>query len=162
MMIPNRILSAFVLALVCVGSLASFLPAEAKHYHDRRYSRHDHGRHYGHSRNRYHNDYRDNRLVDYKTGKILKGGLVGAGIGAGAGLLLDRPVGKTALVGAGVGAGTQAVRYSRTMRRHPIAKTAAYGALAGTGVSAATGRKLSHGALWGGAIGAGVGVLRDF
>lgn len=160
-MAVNRIASALLLALTLAGSLASFSTAEAKHYHNRHYSRHDYGRHYGHAHNQYYDDRRGGGL-DYKTGKILKGGLVGAGIGAGAGLLLDRPVGKTALVGAGIGAGTQAVRYSRTIRRHPVVKTAAYGALAGTGVSAATGRKLSSGALWGGGIGAGLGVLRDF
>lgn len=123
--------------------------ADAKH-------RGPHGRAYGYY------DQRQNRWVDYQTGKIIKGGLVGAGIGAGAGLLLDRPVGKTALAGAGIGAGTQAVRYSRTMQRHPIVKTAAYGALAGTGVSAATGKRLGKGALWGGAIGAGLGTLKYF
>lgn len=161
-MIPQRILSALLLALLCAGSLASFLPAEAHPRGHARYSRHDHGRHHGHARNRHYHDQRRDSLVDYKTGKILKGGLVGAGVGAGAGLLLDRPVGKTALVGAGVGAGTQAVRYSSTMRRHPVVKTAAYGALAGTGVSAATGKKLGSGALVGGAVGTGVGILRDF
>lgn len=114
-----------------------------------------------HAQNRYY-DNRRHAWVDYKTGKILKGGLVGAGVGAGAGLLLDRNVGKSALVGAGIGAGTQAVRYSDTMHRHPIVKTAAYGALAGTGVSAATGRRLGHGAAWGGAIGAGLGALKHF
>lgn len=127
--------------------------AEAKH---RGPHRGHHGRAYGYY------DHRQNRWVDYQTGKIIKGGLVGAGIGAGAGLLLDRNVGKSALVGAGIGAGTQAVRYSRTMQRHPIAKTAAYGALAGTGVSAATGKRLGKGALVGGALGAGFGALEHF
>lgn len=107
--------------------------------------------------------YDDNRRswVDYKTGKILKGTLVGAGIGAGAGLLTGRNVGRTALIGAGLGAGAQATRYSSFMRRHPIVKTATYGALAGTGVSAVAGdsRHLGTGALIGGGIGAGVGAL---
>lgn len=136
-------------ALLLSGVVAPFSGAEAKRHHN-------HGRY-----NRYY-DARHNRWVDYQTGKIIKGGVVGAGIGAGAGLLMDRPVGKTALIGAGIGAGTQAVRYSRTMQRHPIAKTAAYGALAGTGVSAATGKRLGQGALVGGAIGTGLGVLNHF
>lgn len=146
----QRALSVFLsFALLLSGLVAPFSSAEAK-------------RHYNHGRYHRYYDARHDRWVDYQTGKILKGGIVGAGIGAGAGLLLDRPVGKTALVGAGIGAGTQAVRYSRTMQRHPIAKTAAYGALAGTGVSAATGRRLGKGALVGGAVGAGLGTLKYF
>jgi hypothetical protein len=148
-MLSKQLKSASLLALLLIGLVAFPVDADARHY--RGYSRYNQG-----YSNRY---YGRDRYADYQTGKILKGGLVGAGIGAGAGLLLDRPVGRTALVGAGVGAGTQAVRYSRTMRRHPIVKTAAYGALAGTGVSAATGRRLGKGALWGGAIGTGIGAL---
>ena len=149
-MIPQRLFGALMAAVVIFAGVSSFATADAKHY--RGYNRYDQGRHY------------DNRRggIDYKTGKIIKGGVVGAGIGAGAGLLLDRPVGRTALVGAGIGAGTQAVRYSRTMHRHPVVKTAAYGALAGTGVQAARGRRLAPGALWGGGIGAGIGALRNF
>lgn len=149
-MIPKRLLSTLMLAFLLFAGITSFTAADAKRY--RGYSRYSQGRYYDGRRGG----------IDYKTGKIIKGGVVGAGIGAGAGLLLDRPVGKTALVGAGIGAGTQAVRYSRTMRRHPVAKTAAYGALAGTGVQAARGRQLLPGALWGGGIGAGVGALRHF
>lgn len=108
----------------------------------------------------YYYDCRRQSWVDYQTGKILKGGLVGAGIGAGAGLLLDRNVGKSALIGAGLGAGAQAVRYSRTMHRHPIAKTAAYGALTGVGVNAICQDNLGKGALWGAGIGAGLGALQ--
>jgi hypothetical protein len=123
-------------------------------------------RYYGHSRYYDRGGYRGGSRygVDYKTGKILKGGLVGAGIGAGGGLLTGRSVGRTALIGAGLGAGVQATRYSRTMRRHPILKTAAYGALTGTGVSAMTGdgRRLGRGALWGGGIGAGLGALSHY
>ena len=158
-------LCSMILTVGILAGSATLMPiAEAKHRH------HDNGNHYGWYKNKnghYYNrqgrrgyyDRRRSAWVDYKTGKIIKGGLVGAGIGAGAGLLLDKHVGKSALVGAGLGAGTQAVRYSNTMRRHPIAKTAAYGALAGTGVSAATGRGLGKGALWGGAIGTGIGAL---
>ena len=106
-------------------------------------------------------DYQRAQLVDYKTGKIIKGGLVGAGIGAGTGLLLERNVGRNALLGAGLGAGTQALRYSSTMRRHPIMKTAGYGALTGLGVSALTRRgNLGSGALIGGGLGAGLGALQ--
>lgn len=102
-------------------------------------------------------------LVSYKTGKIIKGSVIGAGIGAGTGLLLDGNVGRNALIGAGLGAGTQALRYSSTMRRHPIAKTAGYGALTGVGVSALTRHGgLGTGAAVGGALGAGLGVLQHY
>lgn len=109
--------------------------------------------------------YRDTRnrnaLVDWKTKKVLKGGLIGAGVGAGAGALLDKNVGKTAILGAGIGAGTQAVRYSNYMRRHPVVKTAAYGTLAGAGASQLTRHgSIAKGSLWGAAIGTGVGAFR--
>jgi len=146
------------LAICLLAGSAGFAPeAQANHgWYDRNGHYHASNGYYG---RRYY-DRRGGGLVDYKTGKILKGGLVGAGIGAGAGLLLDRNVGKTALAGAGIGAGTQAIRYSRTMQRHPIVKTAAYGALTGAGVSALSRRtSLGKGALWGAGIGAGLGAL---
>ncbi|WP_373532186.1 hypothetical protein [Vampirovibrio sp.] len=146
MMTSKRLLSTLMVATFLLTGTSLLPTADAKHYRN-------HGRY---------NDARRPGGVDYKTGKIIKGGLIGAGVGAGAGLLLDRPVGRTAVVGAGVGAGTQAVRHSSTLRRHPIVKTGAYGALAGTGVSAVTGKKLAPGALWGGAIGTGVGALNHF
>lgn len=146
-MIVKQLLSTLMAASLLLAGTSFLTTADAKHYHR------NNGRF---------NDYRRPSGVDYQTGKIIKGGVIGAGVGAGAGLLLDRPVAKTALVGAGVGAGTQAVRYSRTLRHHPVVKTGAYGALAGTGVSAITGKKLAPGALWGGAIGTGVGVLQHF
>lgn len=119
-------------------------------------------RYYGHTSN-YTSRY-DHRkpMFSYKTGKILKGSLVGAGIGVGTGLLLDKNIGKTALVGAGLGAGTQALRYSPTLNRHPIVKTAGYGALTGVGVSALTRHgSLGKGAVIGGGLGAGLGALRN-
>jgi hypothetical protein len=118
-----------------------------------------------HRRGSYHRYYDQRRqpLVDYKTGKIIKGGLIGAGIGAGTGLLMDGNVGRNAVIGAGLGAGTQALRYSSTMRRHPIVKTAGYGALSGVGVSALTRRgSLGKGAAWGGLAGAGLGALQRY
>jgi len=142
-MLVKQFLSTLLAASLLLAGTSFLTAADARHY------------------SRY-NDYRRPSGIDYKTGKIIKGGVIGAGVGAGAGLLLDRPVAKTALVGAGVGAGTQAVRYSKTLRQHPVVKTGAYGALAGTGVSAITGKKLAPGALWGGAIGTGVGVLQHF
>jgi len=61
--------------------------------------------HYRNSHHRYYSrDYR-RPLVDYKTGKIIKGGLIGAGIGAGTGILMDGNVGRNAVIGAGLGAG---------------------------------------------------------
>ena len=152
----ERIFSMLLTAAILSGGLIAAAP-EA---HADKYWRDSHGRvhdHYGHQ---YYYDRRRDSWVDYQTGKILKGGLVGAGIGAGASLLLDRNVGKGALLGAGLGAGTQAVRYSSTMHRHPIAKTAAYGALAGVGVNALRRDGLGKGALWGGGIGAGLGALQ--
>lgn len=109
--------------------------------------------------NHYYYDKPRNTWVDYKTGKVLKGGLIGAGIGVGTSLLLDRNIGQGALLGAGLGAGTQAVRYSSTLHRHPIVKTAAYGAMTGVGVNALRRDSLGEGALWGAGIGAGLGAL---
>jgi hypothetical protein len=132
---------------VLTGSLGALPAAQAHRWNDYRY------RNYHHSRA---------GLVDYQTGKILKGGLIGAGIGAGTGLLLEGNVGRNALIGAGLGAGTQAIRYSRTMRRHPIMKTAGYGALTGVGVSALTRHgNLGTGALIGGALGTGLGAFQN-
>lgn len=137
---------------ILTGTLGALPTAQAKHYYAGHYDR----------RSYYGRPYQGRSgLVDYQTGKIIKGGLVGAGIGAGTGLLLDRNVGRSALVGAGLGAGTQAMRYSRTMRRHPVLKTAGYGALTGIGVSELSRGNLGKGALWGGGIGAGLGILRD-
>lgn len=118
-------------------------------------------RYYGHTYN--HTSRYDRKpLVSYKTGEILKGSLIGAGIGVGTGLLLDKNIGKSALIGAGLGAGTQALRYSPTLNRHPIVKTAGYGALTGVGVSALTRHgSLGKGAIIGGGLGAGLGALRN-
>lgn len=100
--------------------------------------------------------------AEQSTRQLIKGGAVGAGIGAGAAVLLDRPVGKSALVGAGVGAGTQAVRNSQFFKRHPVAKKAAYGALVGAGTNKVLrGGSATRGAAWGGIIGAGVGAYQN-
>ena len=153
-MMFRRLLSFCTLVALTVG-MVGYTPSAHAAYYDR------YGHYHAHHRTYYY-DRRRHAWFDYKTGKILKGALVGAGIGAGAGLLLERNVGKIALVGAGIGAGTQAVRYSSIMQQHPILKTATYGALVGTGVSAATGKKLGTGAVIGGAVGTGVGVLRNY
>lgn len=163
----KKAMSALLVAIMVSGMSFSALTAEAGH----KWKHRNNGNHYGWRNNHYRNAgydrynrydrYDDGRLLDWKTRKIIKGGVVGAGVGAGAGLLMDKPVGRTALVGAGVGSGVQAVRYSRTMQRHPIARNAAYGALAGAGASQLTrNTSLGKGALWGGAIGAGVGAIR--
>lgn len=154
-------LSALLLLTTLAGTTLAPLPAEAKHCRWNHHGRHhdNNGRHKGWNQN-FRNNH-DEHLVSWKTSKILRGGLVGAGVGAGAGLLLNKPVGRTALVGAGVGSGVQAVRYSRYMNRHPIVKTAAYGALAGAGASQLTREgSLGKGALLGAAIGTGVGALK--
>jgi hypothetical protein len=163
-MLSKSLFSLIVATGMLVGSLGIFPEAQARGWYDNHGRYHyDNGNHYGWYKHSQANRYYDRRRggwVDYRTGKILKGGLVGAGIGAGAGLLLDRNVGKSALAGAGIGAGTQAIRYRSYMHRHPIVKTAAYGALAGTGVSALSRRtSLGKGALWGAGIGAGLGAL---
>ncbi len=137
-----------MLTLGVLSGMTGVLPqAQASHRYHQRYN--------------HHYDNRREPLVDYKTGKILKGSLVGAGIGAGTGLLLEQNVGRNALIGVGLGAGTQALRYSSTMRRHPIMKTAGYGALTGIGVSALSRHgNLGTGALVGGGLGAGLGALQ--
>jgi hypothetical protein len=157
----KQLLGSALASVMIFSSVAMMQQAQAGHYDGQGRYHADNGHHYGQYRDRYY-DNRRHAWVSYKTGKILKGGLLGAGIGAGAGLLLDRNVGKSALAGAGIGAGAQAVRYSDTLRRHPIVKTGAYGALAGAGVSAATGKKLGKGAIVGGALGAGLGALSHY
>lgn len=152
-MILKRTLTAVLTSMMLTGAMV--LPNQSAFA--------DHGRHLGwYKGHRAYYDDRRHSIVDYKTGKILKGGLIGAGIGAASGFVFDRPIARSAVLGAGIGAGVQAVRYSSTMRRHPIARTAAYGAMAGAGVNALR-RDASplKGALWGTAIGAGVGVLKD-
>lgn len=154
----KRIISTMLTAGVCLGAFATFAAPEAQ---AKSYWQDKHGRVHTNNGRQFYYDKRRSSWVDYKTGKILKGGLIGAGIGAGTALLFDRNVGKGVLTGAGIGAGAQAIRYSETMQRHPIAKTAAYGALTGVGVNAIRNKGLGQGALWGGGIGAGVGALRD-
>lgn len=130
-----------VLSVLLSQILMPSMPVEARSYNDRR---------------------NQDAFFDWKTKKILKGSLVGAGVGTGAALLTDKPVAKTAVLGAGIGAGTQAVRYSKTLRRHPVVKTAAYGGLIGAGANhLIRNGSIGKGALWGSAIGAGVGVLKD-
>lgn len=154
-----RFLSILMTALMLLGSGIWMPEAEAKQcWRDHKNRLHcDNGR----RGNRYYYDRRRGSWFDSRTGKIVKGGLVGAGVGAGAGYLLNRPVGRSAVLGAGVGAGVQATRYSRYMRRHPIVRHAAYGALAGTAVNGMRrDASMGKGALWGAAIGTGVGALR--
>ncbi len=99
-------------------SLMAMEPAQAAHCwydkHDRKHC--DNGRHYSQDGRYYYDDHRHS-WFDTRTGKIVKGGLVGAGIGAGSALLFDKSVGKSAVLGAGIGAGVQAIRYSRFLNR---------------------------------------------
>jgi hypothetical protein len=150
----KKVYLSLVLMLTLVGSGLNSDSALAKHHHKHKHCNHSDHRNWS---------QRNEPLFDYKTGKILKGGLIGAGIGAGTGILLNKPVGKTALIGGGIGSGVQAIRYSDTMNRHPIVKTAAYGALAGAGASQLSRREgsLTKGALWGAAIGTGVGAIKN-
>lgn len=124
LMKPRLFAWATLMALLVTGSLSIISsPAYAKHcwrnpagkYHC------DSGKHLGHVKysrdGRYY--YSDSRRAwfDTRTGKIVKGSLIGAGVGAGTALLLDKSVGKTALLGAGVGAGVQAIKTSRFLDR---------------------------------------------
>lgn len=159
-MSSKGLLSILLTIGVLTGALGVLPSAEAHRRYNHHHKNYYQGRAYSNN-GRYNQDHYRSGLVDYQTGKILKGGLIGAGIGAGTGLLLERNVGRTALIGAGLGAGTQAIRYSRTMRRHPVMRTAGYGALTGVGVSALTRHgNLGHGALIGGGLGAGLGALQ--
>jgi hypothetical protein len=162
-MTPKGLLSFALTASMMMGAIGLMPQANASQCWRDSHSRlhcnngHRYSRYQG--RDYYYDDSRSS-WVDYQTGKILKGGLVGAGIGAGSGLLTGRSVGRQSLIGAGIGAGVQATRYSNYMYRHPIVKTAAYGALAGTGVGSVTGDgRVGRSALWGAAIGTGVGAL---
>lgn len=148
-----------LLAALVASLLGSPLYAQAQCWTDKHGRTHcDQGKHNGW----YNRNLGSGSGLDWKTQKIIKGSLLGAGVGAGAGLLLDKPVAKTAILGAGIGAGTQATRYSNYMNRHPIVKTATYGALAGAGASQLSREgSIGKGALWGAAIGTGVGVIRD-
>ena len=163
----------FVLAagVLCLVTAATPLSSEAKGAHcwrDQHNRQHcDNGLHKGWSRHyskngRYYYDDRRGSWYESRTGKIVKGGLVGAGIGAGAGYLLDRPLGKSAVLGAGIGAGVQATKTSPYMRRHPVVKIATYGAMTGAGASTILKRDGDplKGALWGAAIGTGIGALK--
>lgn len=113
-----------ILSLALTGTMLGAMgllavePAQATHCwydkHDRRHC--DNGRHYSRDGRYYYDDHRRS-WFDTKTGKIVKGSLVGAGIGAGSALLFDKSVGKSAVLGAGIGAGVQAIRYSRFLDR---------------------------------------------
>ena len=99
----KKAISAGLLTVMTVTSLGALAPADAR-------------RHYTNDRRYYYEDSRRS-WFDTKTGKIVKGSLIGAGVGAGAGLVLDKSVGKSALLGAGIGAGVQALRYSDFLDR---------------------------------------------
>lgn len=162
----KKTVNMLLLAVLLLAGSMMPLTAHASHcWWDKHGHKHcDQGLHRGWNKNGgdHNNDGHSRLLPDGRSGQIVKGGLLGAGIGAGAGLLLDKPVAKSAVLGAGIGAGSQAIKTSTTMDRHPVAKTAAYGALVGAGASQLTGEgNLGKGALWGGAIGTGVGVLKN-
>jgi hypothetical protein len=68
----------------------------------------DNGRYYGQGR------YGQGRYgqAPSRVGTVVRGGLIGAAVGAGAGYIAERDLLKSALVGAAVGAGVEAVRNS--------------------------------------------------
>lgn len=68
------------------------------------------------------------------------------------------------MIGAGTGAGVGLVRSSHTMKRHPIVRDVASGTLIGLGLSAAAtrGRKrMWQGTGVGAAVGLGYGLLKN-
>lgn len=97
---------------------------------------------------------------------IVKQGVIGAAIGAGAGLLSPRTsLVKGAVVGAGAGAATGAMDRYGVLNGRPLVNSAAKGAIIGAG----TGYVLNEngsGALKGAAMGAGAGagahLIRDW
>jgi hypothetical protein len=115
--------SLFSLALMGLMAASMVTPAFAKHHG------HGTGHAYGHH-NRYVNQqgygyfpgygnrrpsyYRDGVPFFQTTGgKIVKGTLIGAGIGAATGAVFDKPILKSTVIGGAVGAGVQALRYGR-------------------------------------------------
>lgn len=95
-------ISSLCLVAMLAGSMMTPFAqtAEARRHYDDRY----YGRDYGYRGN-------NGQLFSYKTGKILKGGLIGAGVGAGSAIVFDKPMLKSSVLGAGIGAGVQAIRY---------------------------------------------------
>jgi hypothetical protein len=92
---------------------------------------------------------------------MVKGAVIGGGIGAGAGaltgLISHQGIVRGALIGAGTGAGVGVIRTSQYMKRHPIARDVATGAAAGLGVGWAGSRRPGV-ALAGTGIGAAIGL----
>ncbi len=97
------------------------------------------------------------------TNPMVKQAVVGAAVGAGAGLLSDRSsVLKGAAVGAATGVGTGLVDRSNYMADKPLLRTAVKGAAIGTGAGAVTGKGLVKGAVVGAGAGAGLHYLKDY
>lgn len=107
---------ALLSALLAASGLLSLSPvleqtAEAGHRHYDN-CRHDRDDRYWDDRRGGRWDRNDRPFFRTRTGKVVQGGLIGGGIGAATGVVLDKPVLKSTIIGAAVGAGVQAVRTS--------------------------------------------------
>jgi hypothetical protein len=91
------------------------------------------------------------------------GATVGTAAGAITGLVTHRGIIRGATIGAGAGAGVGLLHSSSTLASHPIVRDIATGALTGLGLGWAGSRRegsAAKGALVGGAVGLGLGVLK--
>lgn len=116
----KKLLSLAMVTGMTLGTLGFVAPESAyadRCWRDKHGRKHcDNGRHYSRDGRYYYDDHRRS-WFDTRTGKIVKGGLIGAGVGAGSAVLLDKSVGRSAVLGAGIGAGVQAIRYSDWLDR---------------------------------------------
>lgn len=94
--------------------------------------------------------------------QVVRQAVIGAGVGAAAGVITDRPIGRSAGVGAITGAGTGLVDQTGVLRRRPMARTAVKGAIIGTGASTVMGRSKLQGAAIGAGAGAATHLVRDY
>jgi hypothetical protein len=121
MLTVKRTLFASFMAMLLVSSLlvpASFAchgnrGGNGRHHRNVSYSNDYNGNDYYQQNRGYYpqrNHWRNN-YGQSNAGRIVKGGLIGAGVGAGTAVVLNKKILPTTLIGAAVGAGIQAVRY---------------------------------------------------
>ncbi len=102
-----------------------------------------------------------------KVKKATVGAGLGMGVGAVTGLVTRTGVVRGGAIGAGTGAGVGLLQGSETMQRHPIMKDLAQGTLVGAGLGLAShkgrgkGKKTTQSAVAGGAVGLGIGLLKN-
>lgn len=105
-----------------------------------------------------------------KTHPKVRDGMIGTGVGAGAGALTGLISGKGMMrgtaIGAGTGAGVGILQGSQVMKRHTYVKDTAQGSLVGLGLGMAatrghgSGKKVAGATALGGALGLGAGFLK--